>query len=65
MTDKKLSELEAGTKALESEKNFDKAIELFKKNAQLVRELLADLTDKKGQITQIINGIEELFDDEE
>ena len=65
MTDKKLQELEKGTKALESEKDFDKALKLFKKNAQLVRELLADLTDKKGQITQIINEIEELFDDEE
>ena len=58
MIDANLAELEKGTKALEAEKNFDKALEIFQKNAQLVAQLVKDVDEKKGKITEIIDGVE-------
>jgi len=53
-TDKKMQELEALAKNLEKEKSFDKTIEQFTHVSKLVMELVTEITDKKGQVLEII-----------
>jgi len=55
-TDKKIQELETLSKILESEKNFDKTIEYFTKAATLVKELVTEVADRKGQVFEIIKN---------
>jgi len=55
--DEKLAALEKGTKALEAEKSFEKSFETFKDLSVLVQELIQEVQDKKGKITEITKGV--------
>jgi exonuclease VII small subunit len=60
--DKKIAELEALAKQLEGEKGFDKSVELFTKGAALIKELLAEVTEKRGQVYELIKQVDGIIE---
>ena len=56
--DKKMTELESLAKTLENEKSFDKSVEHFTKAAMLVKEIVTEVSEKKGKVLEIIKDVD-------
>ena len=60
-TDKKIEELEKLAKQIQTEKSFDKTMEIFTRAATLVGEIMQEATDAKGRIFEIIKDVDGVF----
>ena len=60
--DEKLAELEKCARALENEKSFDKAMSNFESAAKLVADLVSQLDEKKGKVSEIIRSVNGLVE---
>ena len=60
---KQINEIEAIAKKLEVEKDFDTMVRDFSHVAILIKDAMANLKSTAGKITEIIDGVEKLFDD--
>jgi len=62
--DKQLNEIDLITKKMEKEKNFDALVADFAKGAELIKNVLCELKDVEGKITEIIKEVDQVIEQE-
>jgi len=60
--DKKLDEIDGLCKKMEKEKNFDNLVADFTKGAEIIKDVLCELKDVEGKITQIIKEVDKVIE---
>ena len=58
-----IKQLETLTKNIEQEKNIDVALDNFIAGAKLVKKIINELDEKEGQVYEIIDGVEKLWEE--
>lgn len=58
-----IKQLETLTKNIEQEKNIDVALDNFIDGAKLVKKIINELDEKEGQVYEIIDGVEKLWEE--
>ena len=58
-----IKQLETLTKNIEQEKNIDVALDNFIDGAQLVKKIINELDEKEGQVYEIVDGVEKLWEE--
>ena len=58
-----IKQLETLTKNIEQEKNIDVALDNFIDGAKLVKKIINELDEKEGQVYEIVDGVEKLWEE--
>ena len=58
-----IKQLETLTKNIEQEKNIDVALDNFIDGAKLVKKIINELDEKEGQVYEVIDGVEKLWEE--
>ena len=58
-----IKQLETLTKNIEQEKNIDVALDNFIAGAKLVKKIINELDEKEGQVYEIVDGGEKLWEE--
>lgn len=61
--DNEIKQLATLTQMIEQEKNIDVALDNFINGAQLVKKILSELDEKEGQVYEVIDGVEKLWEE--
>ncbi len=61
--DNEIKQLATLTQTIEQEKNIDVALDNFINGAQLVKKILGELDEKEGQVYEVIDGVEKLWEE--
>lgn len=61
--DNEIKQLATLTQTIEQEKNIDVALDNFISGAQLVKKILGELDEKEGQVYEVIDGVEKLWEE--
>lgn len=62
--DEKITKIENLTKQIETEKSFDKTVELFTKAAELIKQALQEGTQQKGRVLEIVRELDDIIERE-
>ena len=58
-----IKQLETLTQNIEQEKNIDVALDNFIDGAKLVKKIINELDEKEGQVYEIVDGVEKLWEE--